>query len=85
MTTRTLRLVLIAGVLAIGAATLIITMRALKEPSGQHVTISGNYSDDWMKECGPTQGTAQKTCTATLDAAYGRADGKPVPPATKGE
>ncbi len=47
----------------------------------RHPAISGNYSDDWMKTCGPVRGPAQKTCTADLDAAYGRAAGKPVPAA----
>lgn len=45
--------------------------------------ISGNYAEDWMKICGPIQGEAQKGCTAKLDAAYGRADDKPVPPSAK--
>lgn len=53
---------------------------ATMAPAGDKITPSGNYSDDWMKFCGPIQGAGQKDCTSRLDAAYGRVDGAPVPP-----
>ena len=84
MTRRSLRLTLMIAVLAIVAAYFVVTRRSPSENHAeQHVTISGNYSDDWMRLCGPVQGSKQKSCTANLDAAYGRAEGKPVPAETK--
>ena len=79
MSMRALRLALIVGVLAIVMAYFVVTRRQPEEHAGQAVTISGNYADDWMSMCGAIQGTSQKVCTARLDAAYGRDDGKPVP------
>lgn len=71
------------AVLAIVAAYFVVTKRPSENLAEQHVSISGSYSDDWMAMCGPAQGSAQKSCTAKLDAAYGRASGKPVPADTK--
>lgn len=79
MTARALRVAMIVGVLAIVTAYFIVSRRPSENHPGQHVTISGNYSDDWMKMCGPIQGSAQKSCTDNLDAAYGRVAGRPVP------
>ena len=92
MTARALRMALLAAVLAVAAAYFILAKRS-PERSSDHpqehsaeqapapkITISGNYSDDWMKYCGPAQGAAQQSCTAGLDAAYGRSAGQPVPP-----
>jgi len=79
MTKRALRLAFIVGVLAIVTAYFVVTRRQPENHAGQPVTISGNYADDWMSMCGAIQGASQKICTARLDAAYGRVDGKPVP------
>jgi len=45
------------------------------------IKVTGNYSDDWQKICGPLLGPAQADCTGRLDARYGRVAGAPVPPA----
>jgi hypothetical protein len=82
MTRRALRLAFIVAVLAIAAGYFVVSKRPPK--SEPHVATSGNYSDDWMKICGPVQGSAQKSCTAKLDAAYGLVDGAPVPTDTQG-
>jgi hypothetical protein len=76
-------LVLFVVLGAVAAAYLVVIRRPSEDHSGRRVTISGNYSDDWMKMCGPVQGPAQKACTADLDEAYGRAEGKPVPDGTE--
>lgn len=79
MTMKALRLAFIVGVLAIVTAYFTVTKRPADDHAGQQITISGNYSDDWMTMCEAVQGPHQKTCTARLDAAYGRVAGKPVP------
>lgn len=52
-----------------------------KTPAPESVTIkaSGNYANDWMANCGPLSGPAQKECEARLDTAYGKSDATPVP------
>lgn len=89
MSARARLLVLIVGFLAVAAAYFALTRQAPKNqapPAAVHTdhadpkpAVSGNYSDDWMKLCGPIGGAAQKDCTTRLDAAYGRVEGAPVP------
>jgi len=82
MTMRALRLAFIVGILAIVTAYFVVTKRPSNNHAEQQVTITGNYSDDWMTTCGAVQGSAQNVCTARLDAAYGRVAGSPVPAST---
>ena len=50
---------------------------------GGEVTVTGTYADDWQANCGPLTGSAQESCTARLNARYGRAEDVPVPKADK--
>ncbi|WP_146002846.1 hypothetical protein [Telmatospirillum siberiense] len=97
MSTRARLWALIVGLLVIVAAYFVLTRPSSKNQAGQpqpsavqsdraeqKPAVSGNYSDDWMKTCGPIQGAAQKDCTARLGAAYGLVDGAPVPADPKG-
>jgi len=81
MSKNALRIALIVGILAVATGYFVMT-RQRATPS--EITVTGNYSDDWQKTCGPLLGPAQADCTARLDARYGRVAGAPVPPA-KGE
>lgn len=51
--------------------------------SGGDLTVTGTYADDWQANCGPLAGSAQESCTARLNARYGRAEDVPVPKADK--
>ncbi|MEO0034709.1 MAG: hypothetical protein RLZZ501_732 [Pseudomonadota bacterium] len=50
---------------------------------GGDLTVTGTYADDWQADCGPLTGSAQESCTARLNARYGRAEDVPVPKADK--
>ncbi|MDA8231346.1 MAG: hypothetical protein M0006_08405 [Magnetospirillum sp.] len=51
--------------------------------SPNKLNITGVYSDDWLANCAPLSGAAQDSCTAALNAHYGKADAAPVPGANE--